>query len=45
MRKQEQPLKDALRSLDHKPVKAIRIRNHLVSAFERRMKEAKKIFR
>jgi hypothetical protein len=43
MRKQEQRLKDALRSLDNKPTKAIQKRKHL-TAFERRMKNAKKIF-
>ena len=43
MRKQEQRLKDALRSMDGKRTKPIQKRKHL-SVFERKMKDAKKIF-
>jgi len=43
MRKQEQRLRDAIRSMDRKKAKPIQKREHL-SAFERKLRNAKKTF-
>jgi hypothetical protein len=44
MRKQEERLKDAIRSsMDGKPVRPIQKRKHL-TAFERKMRDANKLF-